>query len=715
MCSPGSDTVGVVLAVGGSLLTTDQRPPVRDGASGPESPVSAPPRFLVWVSVGLVLAGTVMAIVGALRTGISWDEPYHVMRLRNLFDHGWFSVDWSADEGGSTAGDNNTVVYGPVAMMLLHGLSVLVGVEGWHTVATTPAAYDVRHLGVVLIGLAGTAAAAAITRILLGTWRWGVVTAAALLALPMWTGHLMFNVKDVPVATGYTIMTLALVATVSPRPGRRVLRIAGMVAGITLMVGTRPAMTSAVLVGVVVVGCGAVLARSGGHTRPAVGEALAGLAATAALLAALYPNVFLHPTLLVQSARKSASFRDNDDDGYLYVPLHLVTQFPLLLQGLFVVGLLSAVTVTARTWRLDPARSTCLALVVAQVGALPLVAVAKNSDLYNGLRQLLFASPAWAVLVAVGLAHVLAWAQRRGRTGLVGSLAAIALLVPMADQATLFPYQYSYVNVALDAVGTHAQTDYWRTSVPELLPAIPTDGQIVCGPTRSTRLGAPAGSEEAHGVGGSAMQAGRFSSDSSVDCRTDPLGPLAPLWRSQDLPYDDTIPHDEFYVVIDRDHALPANCTELAAVTRHRHWREVAMTYVARCRLSPSPLAGTLTFARLDGENMAPPRWAYAPEGWVMRDSAGAIDAAADAASLTFQAPPGCAETACALLLDADATSDLTANVNDMPAEVVVDHGAVTVSLPPGAVDTWVTFTSTSGAPLGLRVRTMRVVPSGAG
>ena len=84
-----------------------------------------PPRFLVWVSVGVVVAGTVMAVVGALRTGISWDEPFHVMRLRNYFDHGWFSVDWSTDSGGSTAGDNNTLVYGPVAMLLLHGLSVL--------------------------------------------------------------------------------------------------------------------------------------------------------------------------------------------------------------------------------------------------------------------------------------------------------------------------------------------------------------------------------------------------------------------------------------------------------------------------------------------------------------------------------------------------------------------------------------------------------------
>ncbi|WP_345518327.1 hypothetical protein [Nocardioides conyzicola] len=677
--------------------------------------MAAPPRFLVWVSVGLVVAGTVMAVVGALRTGVSWDEPFHVMRLRNFFEHGWFSVDWSTETGGSTAGDNNTLVYGPVAMLLLHGLCVLVGVDGWHTVSTTPTAYDVRHLGVVLIGLAGTAAAAGITRVLLGSWRWAVLTAAALLALPMWTGHLMFNVKDVPVATGYTLMTLALVAMVSPAPGRQLLRVAGLVAGITLMVGTRPAMASAVLVAVALLVGGALLARSHGGQRPATGEAVAGATMAGALLAVVYPHVFLHPLLLLGSVRQSASFRDNDASGYTYVPFHLATQFPLLLQALFVVGLWSAVTVIARSRRVDPARATRLALVVAQVTVLPLVAVAKNSDLYNGLRQLLFASPAWAVLVTIGLAHLLAWGALRRRTGLVGGLAAVALLVPMADQATLFPYQYSYFNVAFDATGGHAQTDYWRTSVPELLPGIPTDGQLVCGPTRSTQLGAPAGSPGARGVGAEAMLAGRYSSDSSVDCRTDPLGPLAPVWRADGLPVDDLLPHDEFYVVIDRDHPLPRNCAEIAAVTRHRHWRTVAMTYVARCRLAPQPLVGTVAFTHADGENMLPRLWAYAPEGWVMRESATAIDAAADAASLTFRAPSACAETACALVLDADAPADLGAAVNDMPAAVDVDRGGVSVVLPSGTADTWVTFTSTSGAPLGLRVRSMRAVPSGTG
>ena len=628
-------------AVGGSLLTSDRQAltPAPTAVAPVPAPTPPPPRLLLWVSWAVVVAGVVMAVLGALRTGISWDEPFHVMRLRNYLDHGWYSVDWSVESGGSTAGDSNTLVYGPVAMLLLHGLTALVGVEGWGTVATTPAAYDVRHLGVVLIGLVGTAAAAGTTRVLLGSWRWAVVTAAVLLALPMWTGHLMFNVKDVPVATGYALMTLALVSTVPPTHGPRALRMVGLVAGITLMVGTRPAMATAVLAGLVVTVCGLGLARHRADVRPALAEAAAGVAVAGVLLVAVYPQVFAHPLLLMRSAEQSASFRENDGAGYLYVPFHIVAEFPLLLQAFFFVGLGSAIWFAYRHWRTEPARVTRVVLVVAQVGALPLVAVAKNSDLYNGLRQLLFASPAWAVLATLGLATTLSWARAHGRARLTSAVAVVAVLAPVADQATLFPYQYSYWNLALDATGAHVMSDYWRTSVPELLPDLPTDGQIVCGPTRSSRLGAPAGSDGAKGVDEAAMLAGRFSSDSSVDCRTDPLGPLSSIWTAQDLPYDDALPHDEFYVVIDRDHAVPRNCTQLASVTRHRHWREVSMTYVARCRLDPPSLAHAVTFVRLPGENMAPPQWAYAPEGWVMRESAIAIDSAGTSASLTFEVP----------------------------------------------------------------------------
>jgi hypothetical protein len=667
----------------------------------------------VWLSGAVVVAGVAMAVAGAFRTGISWDEPYHVMRLRNYFEHGWFALDWAIPGSGSAPGNDNTLVYGPVAMLLLHGLTALLGVEGWHSVATTPAAYDARHLGVVLIGLAGTAAAAAITRILLGSWRWASFTAAALLALPMWTGHLMFNIKDVPVATGYTVMTLALVAMVAPVRGQRALRVAGVAAGITLMVGTRPAMATAVLAGVAVLAAGVVAAGRFGNARTALAEATAGLVLAAAVLMAIYPELFAHPLNLVRSTDQSASFRDGQTAAYGYVPFHVLAQTPLLLLGFFAVGSVTTVDFVRRRWRIDTSQATRISLVGVQLWALPLLAVVRHSDLYNGLRQLLFATPAWAILTTIGLARALAWARERGRCRVVGGLALVALAAPMADQALLFPYQYTYFNVALDAAGVHVPSDYWRTSVPALLPRIPTDGQVVCGPTRSSTLGAVAGTPGAAGVDPTTLLAGRYSSDSSVDCRTDPLGPLAPSWTAEGLPRDDRLPRDEFYAVIDRDHELPENCARLASVTRERHGRDLAMTYVARCHLDP-PYLGTapVVFTRPATANMAPQLWAYAAEGWVMRASSTAVDAPQASASLTFTTGDACARRACTLALDADAPADLVATVDDAPADVVGAAGSVAVSLPPGVRDTWVTFTRTSGGPLGMRVRSLRVIPS---
>ncbi len=693
------------------------------------APVEAPPavpRALQVTTWAVVCLGAAMAVAGALRTGVSWDEPFHVMRLRNHLEHGWFALDWSVADGASASGDTNTLVYAPVTMLLLHALTVAAGQETWGTVATTPEAYAVRHVGVVVIGLLGTAAAAATTRILLGSWRWGVVTAAALLALPMWTGHLMFNIKDVPVATGYTLTTLGLVAVVSPAQtlGWRALRVAGLAAGIVLMVGTRPAMASAVLVGAVVLGLGAVASRShpgpdagpgrGSLGRDTVVDAVSGAVLAGLVLAVAYPDLVTRPWLLVRSADQSSSFRESDSSDPFYIPFYLVSQFPLLLQALAVLGVVAAIRVVRRRWRLEPAQAVRLALVAAQLSALPLVGVARGSELYNGLRQVLFVVPAWAVLVTVGLAHALSWAQRRGgiRPMLVGAAAVVALAAPVADQVALFPYQYTYYNLALDLTGADVQSDYWRTSVPELLDRIPTDGQVVCGPTRSSRLGATDGSPSAAGVDDTDMLAGRYSSDSSVDCRIDPLGPLSSRWAADGLPLTDTLPRDEFYVVIDRDHGTPANCTRLAQVSRHRHGREISMSYVAHCRLEPRPLDGTVDFTRLPGENMDPPLWAYAPAGWTGYASTTAIDAAYAEASLTFSLPPRCS-AGCSLEVDADAPPDLVVTVNEDPAGLSVAPGRVTVPVPAGVHDAWVTFTRTTGEPLGLRVRSIRVVPTG--
>lgn len=673
--------------------------------------VGAPPRYLLWVSGAVVVVGTAMVVIGAYRTGISWDEPYHVARLRNYFEHGWYAVDWSVADGGATDGESNTLVYGPVTMLLLHGFTVLLGESGWYSVATTPEAYAARHLGVALIALVGTAAAAATTRILLGSWRWALVTAAVLLALPMWAGHAMMNVKDVPVATGYSLTTLALVAMVRPEHGRRWGRIALLVAGVVLMAGTRPGMVPAIGCGAALLVGGRLLVRGRDAThpapRPAVVELVTGLALAAAVLVVVYPGVFAHPLRLLGSAERSSAFRDTEVSR-LYVPFHLLAQFPLLLQAAFVVGLVSMVRFALRRWRTEPGQTLRLALVSAQLAAFPVAAVVTGAELYNGLRQLLFLTPAWAVVTTLGLAHALGWTHARDwRPRLVKTAAVTALVAPVLTQATLFPYQYTYWNPAMAATGVHVSTDYWRTSATEMLPRIPVNGAVVCSPTRYSAAGDRAGTPEVEGIDRTELIAGRFSVDSSVDCRTDPLGPLATPWADAGRPVDHTLPHDEYYAVIDRDHPLPRNCAELASVDRRPYGRAVTMTYLARCRLDAPLLDRPVTFERDDSGAMSPQLWAFAAEGWVQRGSARGIEATDTTAALTFAVPPGC-ET-CALRVDGEVPADLVVSVGGTRTRADVSAGSVVVPLP-GTSDAWVGFTRTSGGPLGLRVDSLRMV-----
>src|SRR5690606_32466200 len=88
-----------------------------------------------------------------------------------------------------------------------------------------------------------TIAVASIARVLSGGWRWGVVTAAVLVSLPTWSGHAMMNIKDVPVATGYSLVTLSCVLLIcrgSVRPRARIATAALLSLGLVVAVGTRP-------------------------------------------------------------------------------------------------------------------------------------------------------------------------------------------------------------------------------------------------------------------------------------------------------------------------------------------------------------------------------------------------------------------------------------------------------------------------------------------
>lgn len=627
---------------------------------------AAPPRPLLFVAGAVLAVTTVMVFAGGWRTGVSWDETYHVLRMGNyLGPSGWYVLD--QDLHGDAPGDwaGTIHVYAPLTMVLLHGLGLVLGVDGTGEVSTTATAYAVRHLGVGALSLLALIAVAAQAHLVLKDWRWGVVAAAALAAMPAWTGHAMFNVKDIPVATGYTLTSLgfAVVAVA----GRRRAVVAGAAvaaAGIVLAVGTRPGIWP----GLALAAAAAVILSR--RVDRVVGV-LAATATGALVVVLVYPAPFGDPVDAMFGAVSASSQYGGHSVSRGYIPAFLVAEVPTLL---LLLGGIGAVLAVRR-------HSPVLVLVLLQAFTLPLLALAKGSNLYNGLRQLLFAYPALAVLATLGIAAVSA---RR-----LWLVPALALVAPVAVQLQLFPYNYAYSSVPGALVAPRIgdrwpayelPTDYWRTSVRELSPEIPRGGFVLCQPNME----------------GDVFM--RRSNDGRENCATDVIGPLAP--------YDDlrrgtwSSSPTEFLAVVSGVDRIGSNCERLDDVTRRLWWRTVTMSYVARCDLVTVPYPeGGLQFAG-DGHDTS-----VLLGGWdVHRDRPG-IGVRDGRAELGFTLPDWAADRDLVLAGEAQGAAGLGLQVDGADLDVEVDGEAWRAVVPAGGDQLLVTVTAGED----VRLLTMRL------
>lgn len=558
------------------------------------SPWGEPPRWFVRLSGIVLVAGIVVTVAGAVRIGVTVDETFHVMRLQNYLTHGSYVLDDDLGPGGVGSWVTDAYVYAPVTGLFLHTLNVVVGNEAWGQVAATGDAYVVRHLGVALVSLGAVGACAAMARVLSGSWRWGVVAAAVLVALPMWSGHAMFNVKDTPVATGHTLVTLGcMLLLVVPRAARshRLGIAALVVVGEVLAIGTRPAIWPglAAALGTVVI---VVLLRRGRTGQGQGSEwwrvldaSLASLVALA-LLVAVYPEVFLHPLeWLLGATSESAGYQGGTFWGY--IPLNIMTTVPIVLLLFGLVGSLGRLRqrmshggdrgrtgARTRTWT----REALVALVLLQALLLPAILVVRMPSLNGGLRHLLFAAPAVAVLIAAGIAQVLSDASGRRSRGVVAAVAAVGLVVPTVAQVQLFPLGYSYANPLTDAIGLDLTADFWQASLRDYADVLPDDTFVVCGaelddearPLRRMTNG-----------GQSWLEVGR-------DCRTS--GVLSVVAPYLDDPDDAAVDEQadvapEFVALVVYDDPAPRGCEEIGRVTRHRLLTEAVASRALLCPL----------------------------------------------------------------------------------------------------------------------------------
>lgn len=349
------------------------------------------------------------------------------------------------------------------------------------------------HLLGCLVGVLG----------LLGTWKLGRLLAgprAGFLALvlvtlnPVLYGHMFNNPKDTPFAVAYVWSLYFMTAVIAglPRPPRRAL--VGLAVAVGLAMGVR--------IGGLLLLCYLALAlalyalgqlrlrRDAAATEASLFNLLkigAGVSIGAWVVMLLgWPWAQLDPLRRPFLALTRMSGYDdhkrmmpfagvetsNFDLGPDYLAHYFALQTPELTLALALGGTLWGVYTLLRAGgRLEHHRRALALLVLGMaIWVAPVYAIVKGSVLYDNYRHFLFIVPAFTVLAALFLDHLLDLLQRlwgRAAALVCGCLAAAACVDVAWTMGRMHPHEYVYFNRLIGglagAVGNY-DTDYYGNS-----------------------------------------------------------------------------------------------------------------------------------------------------------------------------------------------------------------------------------------------------------
>jgi hypothetical protein len=477
--------VGGITAIRNFMVL--RRSAVSNGENGWQPPDSSPtlPMPVVFTSVVVLLFSVSQMFSGALATGVTVDEPAHVGHLTNYLSGGNYS----------------SASYGPVTSLLGHSVNIALGVESWGVLSESAVAYQNRHLAIALLGVLGLVAVGLSAWLMFGSPRWGLVAAAVLGSFPVWVGQSMFNLKDVPAATAYALVTTGLIALFSRKFSsvtRLFISVFTLALGALIGVGTRPGLLPLFVGSIVVAGVIGLVRNSSSRSR---GLRLAFATVAGAAIAGY---IFVRWTPFGQSilgaVERSIDFPwagfniyggervygrpgVSGTAGIFFAYLPTFMTFFLFAGLLFGLGLVIAWAMRRGS---HMALETHFVIISAQAFGVFVIVALFDPVIYDGGRQLLFVFPAFALITVMGLyalVRALPYVVSSGRNvhTVIFAVFAIGVTLITVDQVRLFPYNYSYYNEIAQGPGATGRwdTDYWSASLREVaLPIAPGDPAI---------------------------------------------------------------------------------------------------------------------------------------------------------------------------------------------------------------------------------------------
>lgn len=371
--------------------------------------------------------------------------------------------------------------------------------------------FETRHLVNALVGLFGVAGCWRLARTVAGP-RVGCLAAALLLATPSWYGHMFNNPKDIPFAAlfAWALAAAARCLRDLPAINRRHALAFGVWAGLDCAVRIGAVVLFAYLVTLAIV---VLVARRDAFAdrRRVVAQCaratlelglMPGLLAFVVMLP-FWPYAQLSP--LLNPLRALAFFAAVPEsipvefEGHLisslavppdYLPVMLGLKLPELVIFLLPLGcIVAAREAYQRAPRLWPRDAALLMLAI--LFPLAFIALA-GSDMFDGIRHVLFVLPPLACLAAIGLdgaIHALSRTPRPFRYA-AGLLLGAYTAVEAALLFDLHPYETVYYNAFAGGVSGAAHgfdLDYWGNSFRDDGMWLVTDLRHLYGPSFAKR------------------------------------------------------------------------------------------------------------------------------------------------------------------------------------------------------------------------------------
>lgn len=172
---------------------------------------------------------------------------------------------------------------------------------------------------------------------------------------------------------------------------------------------------------------------------------------------------------------------------WYYLPKLVTITTPVIFQIAFLMGI---IWIIFKYKQLSPTQRACIILVLLQVFYLPLIAILKQSTMYDGMRHFLFIIPGIAAIAATTLVWLYQKISSKYTKLFATTFILISFSVIIFDMISLHPYQYTYFNRAYGGIAkahTQQETEYWGLSLKEGMEwlnknAAPNSSLVLAGP-----------------------------------------------------------------------------------------------------------------------------------------------------------------------------------------------------------------------------------------